>query len=81
MARSPKLLAGLSHLYLSPSPARVTRSVWDARVASRRLLAKARAADKPTDPEGLLVLAVACEALRSGLMKMRKPVREERNVH
>ena len=76
-----KLLAGLSHLYLSPSPARVTTSVWDARVASRRLLAKARAADKPTDPEELLVLAVACEALRSGLMKMRKPVREERNVH
>lgn len=76
-----KLLAGLSHLYLSPSPARVTTSVCDARVASRRLLAKARAADKQTDPEELLVLALACEALRSGLMKMRKPVRGERNVH
>ncbi|MGO9360996.1 MAG: FUSC family protein [Xanthobacteraceae bacterium] len=76
-----ELLAGLSHLYLRPSPARVTRGVWEARVASRRLLAKARAADKPTDREELLDLAVACEALRSGLMKIRDFMREERNVH
>ena len=72
-------LASLA-LYLRPSRARLTRSAWDARVASRRLLAKARAADKPTDPEALLVLAVACEALRSNLLKIRLFVREERDV-
>jgi uncharacterized membrane protein YccC len=74
------LLAGLSRVYLRPSWARLTRSAWDARVVSRRLLAKARAADKPTDSEALLVLAVACEALRSNLLKFRLIVGEERSV-
>jgi uncharacterized membrane protein YccC len=71
------LLAGLSRVYLRPSWARLTRTAWDGRVVSRRLLAKARAADKPTDSEALLVLAVACEALRSNLLRNRLFVREE----
>jgi len=75
-----KLLAGLSRVYLHPSWARLTKSAWDARVASRGLLAKARAADKPTDSEALLVFAVACEALRSNLLKIRLFVREEQDV-
>ncbi len=80
-AEISKLLAGLSRLYFRPSRARVTRSAWEARIVSRRLLATARAADKPTDSETLLVLAVACETLRSNLMKTRTPPREKRNVH
>ncbi len=79
-AEISKLLAGLSRVYLHPSWARLTKSAWDARVASRGLLAKARAADKPTDSEALLVLAVACEALRSNLLKIRLFVREEQDV-
>ena len=75
-----RLLAGLSRVYLRPSWARLTRSAWDARVVSRRLLAKARAADKPTDSEALLVLAMACEALRSNLLRNRLFVREEQDV-
>jgi uncharacterized membrane protein YccC len=75
-----KLLAGFSRVYLRPSWARLTRSAWDARVVSRRLLAKARAADKPTDSEALVFLAVACEALRSNLLKFQLFVREERDV-
>ena len=74
------LLSGLSRVYLRPSWARLTRSAWDARVVSRRLLAKARAADKPTDSEALLVLAVTCEALRSNLLRNRLFVREEQDV-
>ena len=66
-----KLLADLSRVYLHPSWTRLTKSAWDARVASRGLLAKARAADKPADCEALLILAVACEALRSNLLKIR----------
>ena len=75
-----RLLAGLSRVYLRPSWARLTRTAWDARVVSRRLLAKARAADKPTDSEALLVLAIACEALRSNLLRNRLFVREEQDV-
>ena len=75
-----ELLAGLSRVYLRPSWARLTRTAWDARVVSRRLLAKARAADKPTDSEALLVLAVACEALRSNLLRNRLFVREEQDA-
>jgi uncharacterized membrane protein YccC len=74
------LLAGFSRVYLRPSWARLTRSAWDARVVSLRLLAKARATDKPTDSEALVVLAVACEALRSNLLKFQLFVREERDV-
>src|SRR5271166_5625516 len=75
-----KLLTGLSRVYLHPSWARLTKCAWDARVASRGLLAKARAADKPTDSEALLVLAVACEALRSDLLQNRSFTREEQDV-
>jgi uncharacterized membrane protein YccC len=74
------LLAGLSRVYLRPSWARLTRTAWDARAVSRRLLAKARAADKPADSEALLVLAVACEALRSNLLRNRLFVREEQDA-
>jgi hypothetical protein len=74
------LLAGLSRVYLRPSWARLTRTAWDARVVSRRLLAKARAADRPTDYEALLVLAVACEVLRSNLLRNRLFVREEQDA-
>jgi Fusaric acid resistance protein family len=74
------LLAGLSRVYLRPSWARLTRTAWDARVVSRRLLAKARAADKPADSDALLVLAVACEALRSNLLRNRLFVREEQDA-
>ena len=79
-AEISKLLAGLSRVYLRPSWAGLTRSAWDARVASRRLHAKACAADKPADTEALLVLAVACEALRSNLLQNRLFVRKERDV-
>jgi hypothetical protein len=79
-AEISRLLAVVSRAYLHPSWARLTRSAWDARVASRRLLAKARAADKPADSEALLVLAVACEALRSNLLQNRLFVREEQHV-
>jgi uncharacterized membrane protein YccC len=75
-----RLLAGLSRVCLRPSWARLTRSAWDARVVSRRLLAKARAADRLTDSEALLVLAMACEALRSNLLGNRLFVREEQDV-
>jgi hypothetical protein len=75
-----KLLAGFSCVYLRPSRARLTRSAWGARVACRRLLAQFSAADKPTDSEALLDLAVACEALRSNLLKFRSFAREERDV-
>jgi len=37
-------------------------------------------ADKPTDSEALILLAVACEALRSNLLRFRLFVREERDV-
>jgi uncharacterized membrane protein YccC len=79
-AEISRLLARLSRVCLRPSWARLTRSAWDARAAPRRLLAKARAADKPTDSEALVVLAVACEALRSNLLKFRLFVREEQDV-
>jgi uncharacterized membrane protein YccC len=79
-AEISRLLAGLSRVCLRPSRARRTLSAWDARVVSRRLLAKARAADKPTDSEALLVLAVASEALRSNLLRNRLFVREEQDV-
>jgi uncharacterized membrane protein YccC len=75
-----KLLADLSRVYLRPSWARLTRSAWDARVVSRRLLALALPADKPTDSEALILLAVTCEALRSNLLRFRLFVREERDV-
>jgi uncharacterized membrane protein YccC len=79
-AEISRLLAGISRAYLRPSRARLTRGAWDARVACRRLLAQALAADKPTDSEAFVVLAVACEALRSNLLKFRLFVREERDV-
>ena len=79
-AEISKLLAGLSRAYVRPSRARLTMGAWDARVVSRCLLTKARAADKPTDSEALLVLAVACEALRSNLLKFRLIVVEKRDV-
>jgi uncharacterized membrane protein YccC len=75
-----KLLAGFSLACLRPSRARLITGAWDARVVCRRLLAHASAADKPTDSEALVVLAVACEALRSNLLKFRLFVREERDV-
>jgi uncharacterized membrane protein YccC len=74
------LLAGVARVYLRPSWARLTRTAWDAHVVSRRLLAKARATDKPTGSESLVVLAVACEALRSNLLRNRLFVREEQDV-
>jgi hypothetical protein len=79
-AEVSKLLSDLSRVYLSPSGARVTKTAWDVRVTSQRLLAKASAAGKPTDPKAPLDLAVACEVLRRNLMKMRKLVREARDV-
>jgi len=79
-AEISKLLAGISRVYLRPSWARLTWTAWDARTVSRRLLAKARAADKPTHSEALLVLAVACEALRSNLLRNRLFVREEQDA-
>jgi hypothetical protein len=75
-----KLLAGFSLACLRPSRARLIRGAWDARVVCGRLLAHASAADKPTDSKALVVLAVACEALRSNLLKFRLFVREERDV-
>jgi hypothetical protein len=79
-AEISKLLAGLSRVYLSPSRVCLTRSAWDARAASWRVLAEARAEDKSTDSEALLDFAVGCEVLRSNLLKMQLLMREERNV-
>ena len=76
-----KLLTGLSRAYRSPSCAGLTRSASEARVETRRLLARASAAKRLADRMALYDLAVGCEALRSNVMKMRMLLIGERRVH